>query len=193
MFYYYKKKAVNPMKLIPAISWRHWFKIYCLYRKAFPKYERKPFKVIVNTHKRGNADVWYIKNGNKFAGLAITLNTKDLVLLDYFAIDSRLRGQGLGSKSLKALFRTYVNQRFFLEIESVFDPCDNLDERLRRKHFYLQNGMTEMKIMVNLFGTKMEVLGHNCQLTYEEYSSVYANNYVPDFTKNVQQVPYPNQ
>ena len=53
--------------------------------------------------------------------------------------------------------------------------------------------MTEMKIMVNLFGTKMEVLGHNCRLTYEEYSSVYANNYVPDFTKNVQQVPYPNQ
>ncbi len=180
------------MKLIPATTWHHWFKIYVLYRKAFPKYERKPFKVILNMHKKGLADIWYLENDCKFSGLAITMNNKDLVLLDYFAIDSDQRGHGLGSQSLQALFKQYADRRFFLEIESVFDPCDNLDERLRRKHFYLQNGMTEMKIMVNLFGTKMEVLGHDCQLTYEEYASVYYDNYAPFLSKNVQQDIYPN-
>ena len=180
------------MKLTPVKTPKQWLRIYMLYHKAFPAYERKPFKVITNMHKKGKADVWYLEEDKIFAGLAITLNNNNYILLDYFAIDSRLRGQGLGSKSLHALFKQYEDRNFFLEIESVYEPCDNLEERLRRKQFYLQNGMTEMKIMVNLFGTKMEVLGHNCMLTYEQYASVYYDNYSPFLAKNVQQDIYPN-
>ncbi len=179
------------MKLIPVSTLRQWIKIYILYRKSFPKYERKPFKVILNTRKKGNADVWYLEKDGQFCGLAITFNNKNLILLDYFAIDTKKRGLGLGSESLKVLFEHYVNQKFFLEIETVYDECDNLTERLRRKHFYLENGMSEMKIMVNLFGTRMEVLGHNCQLTYEEYASVYYDNYPYVLAKNVQKDIYP--
>ncbi len=79
----------------------------------------------------------------------------------------------------------YKNRKFFLEIESVYEKCENREQRKHRKQFYLKNGMTEMKIMVNLFGTNMEVLGYQCKLDFETYRSVYEYAYGKGILKNV--------
>ena len=69
--------------------------------------------------------------------------------------------------------------------------CDNVEQRMRRKQFYIKNGMTEMKMMVNLFGTNMEVLGHGCKLEFVPYRAVYEHTYGKHIAKNVKEVPYP--
>ena len=46
-----------------------------------------------------------------------------------------------------------------------------------RKHFYLQNHMTELDMLVDVFGTEMEVLTYQCSLNYAEYVSVYRDVY----------------
>ena len=111
--------------------------------------------------KKGKSDIWYFEKDGKFAGLVFTINSDDIILIDYLAI------------------------------ESVFDKCDNLKERLRRKEFYLKNGMTPMKVMVVLFGVEMELLGINCCLTYDEYYSFYIENYGDFAAKNIQKSVYP--
>ena len=161
------------MKMIQASRPIHWLRLYKLYRQAFPAYERKPFSLIRSMHKKGKSDVWYFEKNKEFAGLVFTINSDDAILIDYLAIAPTKRGRGIGSEIIAKLREYYVEKGIFVEIESVFDECDNLDERLRRKQFYLNNGMVPMKVMSILFGVEMELQGIDCHLTYDEYYRFY--------------------
>lgn len=158
-------------------SLRHWLQIYRLYRSAFPRCERKPFSIIVKMSRFGKTDVWRCTDHGTFVGLAITINGEQEILLDYFAMDKNLRGSGYGSAVLKALIAQYAPKTLFGEIETVFDPAEDLDMRIRRKQFYLRNGLKEMGVMVYLFGVKMELLTSDRAMTFEEYRDFYKHNY----------------
>lgn len=179
------------MRFIQAKTLQQWIKIYKLYKKVFPKYERKPFWLILQTKRHGKTDIWYIEDQQEFAGLAITMNSEELVLLDYFAISEERRGCGIGSESLAMLQQKYAGKKFFLEIESVYEEADNLPERKRRKQFYLANKMTEMKVMVTLFGVKMELLGYDCQVDFDSYYSLYRELYGEKAARFVVEADYP--
>lgn len=181
------------MQLVKATETAQWNMIRNLYEEAFPACEKKPFWLIQLKNKQGKADVWHLENNGTFVGLAITMNAKELVLLDYFAIDATLRGQGFGSEALKALQDYYSGRKFFLEAESVFIENENIVQRENRKRFYLKNGMTEMGMIANVFGTDLEVLGYNCKLDFETYRSVYAYAYGERAAKHVELVPYPKK
>lgn len=154
-----------------------WLRLYCLYQAAFPASEKKPFSMIRSMNKKGRSDVWYCEEDDKFAGLVITINGPDMILLDYLAVAKNCRGQGMGSKILKKMREQYAGKGVFLEIEIVDEKADNFEERKRRKQFYLSNGMTEMNVFVKLFGVDMELLGFDCSLTFEEYHDFYRDNY----------------
>lgn len=179
------------MKMIQARRPIHWLRLYRLYRRAFPAFERKPFSMIRSMQKKGKSDVWYFEKEGKFAGLVFTINSDEVILIDYLAIVAQRRGEGIGSAIIKQLHEHYGNKGIFVEIESVFDECENKEERLRRKHFYLSNGLVPMKVMVVLFGIEMELLGINCCLTYDEYYSFYKDNYGDFAAKNIKEAVYP--
>jgi len=154
-----------------------WLKVYTLYQSAFPASEKKPFSMIRTMHKKGKSDVWYCVENGKFAGLVITINGPDKILLDYLAVAEKRRGQGIGSGILKKMREQYAGKGVFLEIEIVDEAAENYEERKRRKQFYLSNGMTSMNVFVELFGVDMELLGFDCSLTFEEYHDFYRDNY----------------
>lgn len=158
-------------------SFQEWADIYKLYRKAFPRAERKPFGMILKMHKKGASDVWYFRREGKFAGLIITINGDKHILLDYLAVEGHQRGTGIGTEILQLMRRHYTGKGVFLEIESVYERSKNQSERLRRKHFYEKSGMKSMGVFVWLFGVKMELMGFDCALTYEEYHAFYRDNY----------------
>ena len=154
-----------------------WCKIYRLYQTAFPANEKKPFSMIRSMCKKGKSDVWYCVENGKFAGLVITINGPDKILLDYLAVAKNRRGQGIGSLILKKMREQYAGKGVFLEIEIVDEAAENYEERKRRKQFYLSNGMTPMNVFVELFGVDMELLGFDCYLSFEEYHDFYRYNY----------------
>lgn len=173
------------MTLTPLTSHKDWKKIKKLYKTAFPRYERKPIFIIKHTYKKGSTDVWIIEENSDFLGFMITLNTEELILLDYFAVVPEMRGKGVGTEALKILQEKYSNKKLFLETESVYTEAPNIEERKKRKRFYLNNGMTETGIIVSLFGTDMEVLSFGCELSFEEYSLIYSSNYGISALRNV--------
>ncbi len=168
-----------------------WWKLKRLYIEAFPRYERKPFKLIRTMNRKGKADIWVIEKDGQFSGLAITMNDRDLILLDYFAISAKKRGSGLGAEALKKLQKFYKGRKLFLEIESVYTDADNLEERLRRKNFYLKNGMKEMKVMAHVWSTDMELLGYDCEVTFDDYYSMYERSFGNWVAKNLKKMEYP--
>ena len=153
-----------------------WLHLYCLYRRAFPRCERKPFSMIRRMHRAGRTDVWLAKRDGRFAGLAITINGSDIILLDYLAVHEKQRNHGVGSAMLSALYDKYAGLGFFLEIEAP-DRDDPTGIKARRKAFYLRNGLSEMHVTANLFGVRMELLGRNCQLDFDGYHDFYRDNY----------------
>ena len=157
----------------------HWLQLYQLYLRAFPRWERKPFGIIMKMYRGGRADVWRIIHEGRFAGFATTVNGDELILLDYLAIDRRRRGQGIGSAAMGELQRLYADKGFFVEIESTREDAPNRAERGRRKRFYEAAGMEAMEVYVEIFGVKMELLGSRCRLDFEGYRNFYRDHYSP--------------
>ena len=154
-----------------------WAQVYCLYQKAFPASEKKPFSMIRSMYHKGNSDVWRFTRNGKFAGIIVTINGEENILLDYLAVDAKQRGTGIGSEILRLMKEHYAGKGVFLEIESVYEECENKAERIRRKHFYEKCGMESMDVFVWLFGVKMELMSFGCKMTFEEYHAFYRDNY----------------
>lgn len=153
-----------------------WLRIRLLYHLAFPRYERKPLAVIRRMHREGRTDVFLAEKNGHFAGLAATINGGDTILLDYFAVSKRLRGQGVGSAFLQALLDKYAGKGLFVEIEAA-DQDAPFSEKQRRKQFYLRNGLEDMHVTVMLFGVRMELLGRGCDLDFDRYREFYRTHY----------------
>ena len=153
-----------------------WLRIRLLYRRAFPRYERKPFAIIRRMHKESRTDVWLAEQDGHFAGLAATINSDAVILLDYLAVHEKLRDQGVGSAMLQALLALYEGRGLFVEIEAA-DHDDPTGEKARRKQFYLRNGLEDMHVVAILFGVRMELLGRGCSLDFDGYRAFYHNHY----------------
>ena len=162
--------------------------IFALYRSAFPPSERKPFSTIVKMARRGLADLWTLRRGGRFAGFAATVNGDKLVLLDYFAVKKKFRGQGTGSAALKKLMERYQNRGFFAEIESTYEDAENMQQRRKRKEFYVNCGMEPMSTEADVFGVRMELLGVRCHLEFEDYRNFYREFLSPWAAEHIQEV-----
>lgn len=163
-------------------------RVWLLYQRAFPAGERKPFSIIRSMAKEGRTDLWIIRKNGRFAGLATTVNSPEIVLLDYFAVEPGLRGQGVGSATMKAILDRYAPRGVLVEIESTRIPSGNAEERENRKRFYVNCGMTPLGTEVNLFGIRMELLGCRCNPDFAGYKDFYVRYYTPRAEKYVQPV-----
>lgn len=169
------KKGFCMIRLENAITNGEIEKIKTLYYEAFPKDEQKPFELISQKQAEGLVEILSIKNEENFCGLVLLAKSENLVLLDYFAIVKEFRGQKIGSEVLRILQDRFKHEKLIIEIENSNVVCDNKPERIRRKHFYLKNGLKQVSFEVDLFGVEMEILTNNQPLIFEEYYRVYYN------------------
>ena len=171
----------------------HWLQLYILYRQSFPRAERKPFSAILKKYRSKTTDIWCILDGQRFLGFAATMNSPDLVILDYLAIVKSCRGRGIGSAALRDLMRRYADRAFLLEIESPYEPGADQTLRRKRKQFYMNCGMEPLHIMAEVFGVKMELLGKNCIIDFEQYRNFYRDFYKPQAANHILPAAYPEQ
>lgn len=141
-----------------------------LYKDAFPKEERKPFFFIEKLKKEGKCVIYTAVENGKFAGFAIILKDENFALIDYLAVNSEIRGLGIGSKILDELKNIYENKCLFLERETVLKNCDNAGQRNRRRNFYLKNGFSDSGIYVNVYTVDMTLMIYKKDITFDKYS-----------------------
>ena len=181
------------LNLTQPRAFRQWLEIYRLYRASFPRPERKPFSIIVKAWHRGTTDIWCFEGQGKFLGFATTMNGRDLIMLDYFAVERKHRGEGVGTAALKQVLAQYPDKGFFLEIESAYEPGADQEKRQKRKNFYLHCGLKPLNVMANVFGVPMELLGVNCALDFEKYHNFYRDNYRKMALKHITRLPHPHE
>ena len=162
-----------------------WEKIEEIYLTSFPECERKPFALIKGKMGTDAVDILAFVQAEQIVGLAVTMKYKDLVLLDYFAIDAGQRGNGCGSAAIRLLQERFSDKKFYLEIESLKEPSENMAQRKKRKAFFLRNGMHATGRHVRVSGTAYEILSYHEPPTYEEYVSVYKYAYGADGCRDI--------
>jgi len=184
---------MDHITLVPPKGLARWLRLYLLYHRSFPRAERKPFATILKKYRRGCTDIWCICREGRFAGFAATMNSPDLIMLDYLAISQKHRGQGIGTAALTQILEIYAHIPFLLEIESPYEPGPDQALRQKRKQFYVNCGLKPLHIMAEVFGIKMELLGRNCHLDFVQYRNFYRDFYKPWAAEHILPAEYPEQ
>lgn len=110
-----------------------------LYKEAFPKEERAPLFFLKAKAKKKVSDCFGIYDEDTFVGLLNLIYHKDIVFVFYFAVRADLRGKGYGTRILDALKEKFPARRLILTIEDPDEPCENREQRQKRKAFYQKN------------------------------------------------------
>lgn len=165
-----------------------------LYRSAFPASEKKPFWLIKMKKRAGITDILgLLDENNRLVGEIITIAWRDLLLVDYFAIAEQVRGQGCGTRALELLRERYNDRRILLEIEATQVSCGNLQQRMRRKQFYLSCGFDSMDYHVDLFGVEMEIMTlRGRRVSFAEYHEIFTGVYGRRFARRVSLMEHPH-
>lgn len=123
-----------------------------LYKQAFPRYERKPWQLLRQTAAGGRAEMLAVLDEQRrFCALAICLFWQDVALLDYLAVEQKMRSRGLGAQIMPLLLQRYPQKRLLLESERPGAPYTNLADCRRRLAFYQKCGMQDTGLAVRLY------------------------------------------
>ena len=165
-----------------------WLKLWALYLRAFPRAERKPIRRILRHCRRGTARIRAIRRAGGFAGLVITMESPELVQLDYLAVCPKERNIGLGAEALRLLWEDLGGRGLFLEIEDADQPGPDQALRRRRRGFYLRCGMEPLGIRAEVYGVPMELLGRGCGMTFDGYLAFYRDYYRPQAAEHIRRL-----
>ena len=146
-----------------SVKKQQWSEIKEIYMEAFPKCERKPFFLLRQSIKRKKAVLAVAAEGNQLVVY------KDMVMIDYLAVSSKIRSRGTGSRILEHICGQFPDKKIVLLIERVDDMAENCQQRTARRRFYLKNGFTSSGIFITGAGGDMEVLNYGGTVSQEEY------------------------
>lgn len=144
------------LKYIDYFTFNRKNEIKELYINSFPKNERFPFWLLKYCSKSDNVLFNIILDNDKLIGMEYIISYDNNAYLMYFAIDKDNRGNGYGSKALEDLIKRY--ETVILSIERA---NKDLDDKKRRKNFYLRNGFIETNKFIEDNGVKYEILCTN--------------------------------
>ncbi len=146
-----------------------WKEIKEIYMEAFPKAERKPFFAVRRSVNNEKALLLTAMDNEILQGFAMVIPYKNMVMVDYIAISSKIRSQGTGSKILQEICRRFSDQKIVLLIERLDDTAENKDQRIARRKFYFKNGFTSSNIYITGRSGNMEVLNFGGTVSKQEY------------------------
>ena len=169
------RPAGKDSKTVPMIDCRatkvlgrNFFKVRRLYLTAFPKIERHPVMELFSASAKGRAEFLQFTEEGEFIGLAYMIVRGSVAFLLYLAVDDSKRNKGYGSAILDSIRKRYEGKDVVLLIESLHEECDNMDIRVRRKKFYLRNGLRDTGLIQNSCGGEAN---YDILNTREEFST----------------------
>lgn len=135
----------------------------------FPEAEIKPLSLLLSLYDRGLNRSLVLSDGTQSLAYAILEKPLfgDVWLLDYLAVDGEARGRGIGSEVLSRLPAAVPEATAILaEIERIdaAEDEESRETRIRRKRFYLRNGLDETGVYTRADGgLDYEILSLPCR------------------------------
>lgn len=146
-----------------------WPEIKEIYMEAFPKRERKPYLTLRHSVRTGKAVLMTAVEEQKLLGFVVLMPYKNMIMVDYLAVSSKIRSKGTGSYIMENVCRQYADKKIILLIECLDDQADNQKQRIARRKFYIKNGFSSSGIFIRGVGGWMEILKSGGVVSKEEY------------------------
>ena len=132
-------------------------------REDFPPSELRPWRSIEELTLQGNYRCFGCEEQGKILAYAAFARCPEAALLDYYAVDAALRGQGIGQKFLGGLRdkgRDFGAPFVLLEVESVETAQSPQEEETRRRRirFYEHCGCGKSGVYTHLFGVEYQIM-----------------------------------
>lgn len=150
--------------------------------RHFPEDEIKPFRYIESAYKDGKYVGYGLYDKSGFGeclayAWMCCMTEENWILLDYFAVTEKLRGQGIGSWFLKEILTKHTQGiPVIIEVEDpdFMEEMNGAEEdrekeigeriekerqkRLRRISFYQNNGVRETKLRARVFQVPYRIM-----------------------------------
>lgn len=150
--------------------------------EAFPVNERNSIDDLYASGSDGNLDMLGIYAEDELVGFFAVRKFGRIRYMAYFAVCSKKRSMGIGSKALHLLKDFYPCCQIINEFEAPDEKDENNAVRLRRRDFYLRNGFYETGWYSFYDGTGFEIACSETEFDMREFENfiVYLNSIVPD-------------
>ena len=146
-----------------------WKEIKEIYIEAFPKSERKPFFTVRRSVNKGKALLLTAMENEALRGFVLVIPYKNMVMVDYLAVSSKIRSRGTGSKIMQEVCKRFSDKKIVLLIEQLDNTAENKEQRIARRKFYFKNGFTSSNIYITGRSGNMEVLNFGGTVSVQEY------------------------
>ncbi|MDT2926294.1 GNAT family N-acetyltransferase [Lactococcus lactis] len=125
---------------------------------SFPEFERMEIDTILKFSTETASDFMGIYDNDFPIGFYFLVKNKNSGYIFYYAIDQRYRSKGYGSAALKKMIAQYKEIQLTLDFEQIDESSSNNEQRIRRKKFYLKNGLKETGHFTLLSGERFEIV-----------------------------------
>lgn len=162
------------MKIEKVIISKNKKNIKELYLSSFPKEERMPFIMMLLMSCLWNTEFLAFYDEDKLCGIIYLAVLRKQTFIMFFAVDEKLRSHGYGSRILDEVEKLYPKNQLIVSIEPCFENVENIEQKLRRKKFYLRNGYVETGYFMKLAGQKQEILIKNGMFDKRQFRIFFA-------------------
>ncbi|MCU6039277.1 GNAT family N-acetyltransferase [Clostridioides difficile] len=146
-----------------------------LNNEAFPDEERMSIQEMLNLVQSKKIEVSALYDKQQFIGFYVLVIENHIGYILFLAISPEQRSKGYGGKALSLMKKQYPNCQIVLDMETIEDSTPNLQQRILRKQFYLQNGFYETEYLMEYKGLEMEVLCNQKTFQKNEFETLLKN------------------
>lgn len=141
-----------------------------IYTASFAKKDRMPFVMMQLMACLPSTEFLSFYDADTLCGFVYMATLLRISFVMFFAVDERLRSKGYGSRILDAVQAQRPNDKHIITIERC-DETDapDIEDRIRRKRFYLRNGYSETGYMIKLGNAEQEIIIKNGEFDKQEF------------------------
>lgn len=132
-----------------------------IYMSSFQKEERMPFVLMLLMSCLRNTQFLAFYDQKTLCGLVYMASLGKQTFIMFFAVEEGLRSKGYGSSILNTVQTLYPENKIIVSIEPCCGKTENMEQRLRRRAFYIRNGYQETGYFMKLAGQEQEILIKN--------------------------------
>lgn len=142
--------------------------------EAFPPSERMSMEALFDFARDTDTEILGLYDEKTPVGFTVLLKNAVCGYVYFLAIDAQMRSKGYGSAALGALREAYPRLQIILDFEEIDEATENLEQRIRRRKFYLRNGFHETGRYTFMTDDRFEVVCTGGELRADAFRELIA-------------------
>ena len=148
-------------------------KIKKIYISSFLKEDRMPFWLMLIMAKMRSTEFISFHDEGTLCGFVYMATIQNLTFIMFLAVDENIRSKGYGSRILDKIQSIHPDSKIIITIERCDKDAKDIEQRMRRKKFYTNNGYIETGYLVELAKKEQEIIIKNGDFDEDEFSSFF--------------------